>query len=95
MIETSIIRNDLMCRIGLINDLILLAGIHDTEDNRIFQMIQRVELVNQMMGIMREEEPFHDEDISYDKSKEICCVLFLPAERRNRKMKNGRPFRNV
>ena len=58
-------------------------------------MIQRVELVNQMMGIGRKEEPFYDKDTSYNKSKDICCVLFLPVERRSRKMKNSKPFRNI
>ena len=57
--------------------------------------MQRVGLVNQMMGISREEEPFYEKDTSYNKSREICCVLFLPVERHNRKMKNNRPFRNV
>ena len=78
-----------MCRIVLINDIKLLAGFIHSEDNQFFKMMQRVGLISQMMGISREEEPYYDKDSSYNKSKEICCVLFLPVERHNRKIKNN------
>ena len=84
-----------MCRIVLINDIKLLAGFLHTEDNQFFKMMQRVGLISQMMGISRIEEPYYDNDTSDNESKEICCVLFLPVERHNRKIKNSGPFRNV